>query len=311
MFLQPFLAYNVGTWTITVQSETTANWKAETTVDGSDQPQLRQALLLRTVPGQLPVAGAGIRGAPADGPFMEGPRGDRDPAAASRSLREVTRYRDCRRHPSPCGNGLTLSPQRLAAANTMARGRPLRVGGYRKGVRSVALALRGRGTDDKTVRSSGVCPGRSPSRPRAAGRGSGLNDGSEKGTSMLRVSLSIILLAGWTVATPVARSAANDQIQTLTIKGSVAYEAGAALRPAAARSSSCAICRRSQTPRRSSISGSISRASSRQCRSSSPWNATNSSGARRTSCAAPSSPRRARSGAQTTSRLTSPSPPWT
>ena len=47
---------------------------------------------------------------------------------------------------------------------------------------------------------------------------------------MLRVSLSIILLAG-TVATPVARSAANDQIQKLTIKGSVAYEAGAALPP--------------------------------------------------------------------------------
>ena len=51
---------------------------------------------------------------------------------------------------------------------------------------------------------------------------------------MLRVSLSIILLAGWTVATPVARSAANDQIQNLTIKGSVTYEAGAAL-PAGSR----------------------------------------------------------------------------
>ena len=48
---------------------------------------------------------------------------------------------------------------------------------------------------------------------------------------MLRVSLSIILLAGWTVATPVARSTANAQIQTLTIKGSVTYEAGAALPP--------------------------------------------------------------------------------
>ena len=53
----------------------------------------------------------------------------------------------------------------------------------------------------------------------------------KKDTSMLRVSLSIILLAGWTVATPVARSAANDQIQKLTIKGSVTYEAGAALPP--------------------------------------------------------------------------------
>ena len=48
---------------------------------------------------------------------------------------------------------------------------------------------------------------------------------------MLRVSLSIILLAVWTVATPVARSADNDQIETLTIKGSVTYEAGAELPP--------------------------------------------------------------------------------
>ena len=45
---------------------------------------------------------------------------------------------------------------------------------------------------------------------------------------MLRVSLSIILLAGWTAAAP---SAADNQIQTLTIKGSVTYEAGAALPP--------------------------------------------------------------------------------
>ena len=51
---------------------------------------------------------------------------------------------------------------------------------------------------------------------------------------MLRVSLSIILLAGWTVGTPVARSAAHDQIQKLTIKGSITYEAGAAL-PAGSR----------------------------------------------------------------------------
>jgi putative lipoprotein len=51
---------------------------------------------------------------------------------------------------------------------------------------------------------------------------------------MLRISLSIILLAGWTVATPVARSAADDQIQELEIKGSVTYDAGAAL-PAGSR----------------------------------------------------------------------------
>ncbi len=48
---------------------------------------------------------------------------------------------------------------------------------------------------------------------------------------MLRFSLSIILLAGWTAATPVARLAADDQIQKLTIKGSLTYEAGAALPP--------------------------------------------------------------------------------
>ena len=53
----------------------------------------------------------------------------------------------------------------------------------------------------------------------------------KKDTPMLRVSLSIILLAGWTVASPAARSAANDQVQKLTIKGSVTYEAGAALPP--------------------------------------------------------------------------------
>ncbi len=48
---------------------------------------------------------------------------------------------------------------------------------------------------------------------------------------MLRVSLPIILLAGWTAAAPAARSAGNDQIQKVTIKGSVTYEAGAALPP--------------------------------------------------------------------------------
>ena len=48
---------------------------------------------------------------------------------------------------------------------------------------------------------------------------------------MLRVRLSIILLAAWMVATPVARSAADNQVQKLTIKGSVAYEAGAPLPP--------------------------------------------------------------------------------
>ena len=48
---------------------------------------------------------------------------------------------------------------------------------------------------------------------------------------MLRVSLSIILLAGWMVAISVARSAADDLIEILTIKGSVTYEAGEALPP--------------------------------------------------------------------------------
>ena len=48
---------------------------------------------------------------------------------------------------------------------------------------------------------------------------------------MLRVSLSLVLLAGWMVAAPVARPAADGQVQKLTIKGSVTYEAGAALPP--------------------------------------------------------------------------------
>ena len=48
---------------------------------------------------------------------------------------------------------------------------------------------------------------------------------------MLRVSLSIILLAGWTLTTPVAHSVGDDPIQKLTIKGSVTYAAGAALPP--------------------------------------------------------------------------------
>jgi|SRR5688572_21762978 len=48
---------------------------------------------------------------------------------------------------------------------------------------------------------------------------------------MLRVSLSIILLSGLTVATPVARSAAEDPVQRVTIKGSVTYEASEALPP--------------------------------------------------------------------------------
>jgi uncharacterized lipoprotein YbaY len=48
---------------------------------------------------------------------------------------------------------------------------------------------------------------------------------------MLRVSLSIIVLVGGTLATPGARSVGDDPIQKLTIKGSVTYEAGAALPP--------------------------------------------------------------------------------
>ncbi len=53
----------------------------------------------------------------------------------------------------------------------------------------------------------------------------------KRDTPMLRVSRSIILLAGLTVATPVALSAADDLIQRLTIKGSVTYEASEALPP--------------------------------------------------------------------------------
>jgi uncharacterized lipoprotein YbaY len=50
----------------------------------------------------------------------------------------------------------------------------------------------------------------------------------KKDTLMLRVSLSIVLLAGVTVASPAARSSDNP-IQRLTIKGSLHYEAGAEL----------------------------------------------------------------------------------
>jgi uncharacterized lipoprotein YbaY len=51
----------------------------------------------------------------------------------------------------------------------------------------------------------------------------------KKDKQMLRVSLSIILIAAWTVATPVARSTADGQLEKMTIKGSVTFEAGAAL----------------------------------------------------------------------------------
>ena len=121
---------------------------------------------------------------------------------------------------------------------------------------------------------------------------------------MLRVSLSIILLAGWTVATPMARPAADDQPKELTIKGSVTYEAGAALPPG-----SRAVIELRHLPalpnapavadQRIDLEGKQSPVSFEV------------TGARRTSCAATSSPRSARSGPQTTSRLTSPSPPWT
>ena len=95
---------------------------------------------------------------------------------------------------------------------------------------------------------------------------------------MLRVSLSVILLAGWMVATPVARPAASEQIQTLTIKGSVVYESGAALPPG----SRAVIELRHVPALPDAPAGAVQRidldGSSRQCRSSSPWNATNSPG---------------------------------
>jgi uncharacterized lipoprotein YbaY len=46
---------------------------------------------------------------------------------------------------------------------------------------------------------------------------------------MLRVSLSLILLAGWTLTTHVAGSVGDGPIQKVTIKGSVTYDAGTAL----------------------------------------------------------------------------------
>ena len=48
---------------------------------------------------------------------------------------------------------------------------------------------------------------------------------------MLRVGLSIIVLAGWAAALSAPHSAADDQTQTLTIKGSMAYDADATLPP--------------------------------------------------------------------------------
>ena len=45
---------------------------------------------------------------------------------------------------------------------------------------------------------------------------------------MFRLSLSIILLAGLTIATPGARSVSSNQIEKLTIKGSITYD-GASL----------------------------------------------------------------------------------
>jgi uncharacterized lipoprotein YbaY len=56
----------------------------------------------------------------------------------------------------------------------------------------------------------------------------------KKDTPMLRVSLLLILLAGWTVATPVAQSASDDPTKKLTIKGSVTFETTTAL-PAGSR----------------------------------------------------------------------------
>ena len=50
-------------------------------------------------------------------------------------------------------------------------------------------------------------------------------------TPLLRVGLALTLLAGWTVAAPMARSAADDQSRKLTIKGSVSFDSGAALPP--------------------------------------------------------------------------------
>ena len=48
---------------------------------------------------------------------------------------------------------------------------------------------------------------------------------------LFRASLSVILLAGWTVGAPVARPAAADQLQTLKINGSITFDASPALPP--------------------------------------------------------------------------------
>ena len=81
MFLQPFVAYNTKShWTFTLQSETTANWKAET--DKWTVPIIREALVLRALPGQLRVRRRDLRGTLASGSYLEAPRGYNHPPAA-------------------------------------------------------------------------------------------------------------------------------------------------------------------------------------------------------------------------------------
>ena len=99
----------------------------------------------------------------------------------------------------------------------------------------------------------------------------------ERDTPMLRVGLSIILLAGWTVATPVARSADDDPIERVTIKGSVTYEAGDALPPGSREVIELRHLPALPNAPAVANSGSISTARIRQWRSSSPLNASNSS----------------------------------
>ena len=69
MFLQPFFAYQATrTVTVTVQSETTANWKSTRTGGRSRSMSSLQAVVVRRVPRELPVRRRRVCGASGAGP---------------------------------------------------------------------------------------------------------------------------------------------------------------------------------------------------------------------------------------------------
>ena len=85
MFLQPFLAYQATrTWTITLQSETTANWEVDE--DRWTVPinvQFSKLSSFGAFPASYQLGFGGFVGASGDRAVMEGPRRHRHSAAAS------------------------------------------------------------------------------------------------------------------------------------------------------------------------------------------------------------------------------------